>query len=128
MAKKRKYTPEAWQTTKANDHFTPIYDSLMLSEPFQSLTATQKYMLIILHSRYRGDFTAGRTVECRHATFKKYGVRDSHTISKGIKALERAGFIEVERQGFHTKSKTGGELYRLPTKYRFSSRWQQHNE
>ena len=121
MARKKKRVPETFESCgKSNEHFTALYDSMIESAAYKSLSSSARTVYTVIKSKYRGDFT-GNEITCPYAVFEEYGLQHT-TVKRALDDLENAGFIEVERQGFTTKN-----LHREPNIYRLSSRWSKGN-
>ena len=111
MTRKKREPPKRWQTPKSNEHFTPLYDSLIESEQWKKLSHAARELYILIYHEYRGTYT-GNSVKCPYTDIMKYGFSRA-TISKCIKELEKEGFITCE----------SGGLTRAPNVYHFSDKW-----
>lgn len=120
--KLNKYSPESFETSKPNEHFTRFYDSMITSDAFMALTSSARTVFLILKLQFKGNYT-GNTVTCPYATIQKYGLNTT-TIKKAILDLEEKGFIKIEYGARQTRDK---ELKRQPNKYKFIDSWKTYS-
>lgn len=121
-AKRNKYSPEAFETSKPNEHYTRLYDSMLTSEAFMALTSSARSVLLILKLQFKGNYT-GNTVICPYSTIQKYGLNTT-TIKNALLDLSEKGFIEIE---YGTLQMKGKELKRQPNKYKFIDAWKSYS-
>ena len=118
MARKKRYTPEHFETTASSEHFTRLYDSMLKSEAWKDLNHASRTVYLVLKMQYKGDFS-GKTIQCPYKVFQEYGMNTS-TIRSALRGLEEHGFIKVEHGVMVTRN-----LHREPNEYTFISDWQQ---
>lgn len=121
--KTAKYKPEAFETKRSSDHFTRLYDSMLESDAFKSLTHAARTVYLILKLQYRGSFT-GATVICPYKEFQSYGMNTA-TVRKALSDLEQYGFIRIEHG---TRQYKDSNLKRQPNEYTFSDKWQEYRK
>lgn len=139
MARKKKYIPKPFESKgetfidengKARaDTSANIYESMLLSRAFMTLTSKQQILYIYCKSQYYGhrkpekdfpdieQFQGADIFYLNWNTVKKYGLyKDSmhSNFYKDMKALCEHGFIE---------NISSGKSRRTKTVYRFNSEW-----
>lgn len=113
MAKKKQRDPPPKFATDGDwhVHHVILFDDMLDSPAYLSLSAHAKEAYTILMQEYKGNYT-GSTVICPYSTFKKKGVRPN-TLSRALLQLEIFGFVEIEHGG----------LEHQPSRYKFISKW-----
>lgn len=116
MGKKRsQYEPQAWETVKGKGHWTRLYDDLLDSPAFMTLTPEAKILYFYMKRQYDGPYNKEKDTiifPYNHAV-NNIGIRKGN-IRSCINELEQFGFIKTTR---------GGGLYREPSRYTFIMGW-----
>lgn len=111
--------PRPWQTKNQHKHFTKLYDDLIGSIAFKTLSPQAKNLYIELASRYKNNFSDEKfgvdCVVCPYSQLTHITLNTS-SLRKYFKELEKHGFIDT---------KCGG-LYRKCNVYHLSDRWQNY--
>ena len=119
MSKKStKYKPLPFETARPHDHYSRIYDDMIYSEAYKSLSHAARTAYMILKAQYRGNYT-GNSVICPYREFKQFGM-GTQTVNNALSDLENKGFIQIKHG---TKQAKGSHLNRQPNEYIFSDKW-----
>jgi len=134
MKKRKPYEKRAFESDGSNsDTSSNIYESMLLSPAWRSLTAQQKVLYVNCKAQYYAEkrkpkltddphennktlFTMNRQKACEK--YKLYKDNNRHGLYRDLKALCNKGFIRCEWNGKSTKSKSI---------YSFSSEWQHYS-
>ena len=120
MARKKKYVPKSFESSKAGDVSANIYASMMQSEAWSNLTNNARVLYLYMKLQYYGQKTIpDREQECFY--FNKALVTKTYQLYTNVnqfykdkKMLIDNGFIETVENGRNTRTKNV---------YRFSSKW-----
>ncbi|MCH5299011.1 MAG: hypothetical protein J1E96_04525 [Ruminococcus sp.] len=127
MGKKNIYSVPTWLTTNPNkNRFSKLYDDMVFSPAFLSLTNNQKLLLICMQHEYNPstkakhpDNNVNEFYFNRSIYKKKYGLySNDNQFYRDRDALIKKGFIIQVKGGYTTREKTV---------YKFSDRWQRWN-
>jgi len=100
MGRKKRSPPPAFATRKGTwekNHYVMLFDDLLDSPAYISLSSSAKVTYTILMQEYKGEFTGSKVI-CPYSTFEKKGMR-ANTLSTALLQLEVFGFIKVDRGG-----------------------------
>jgi len=113
MGRKKKRDPPPSFATSGDwhTHYVVMFDDLLNSPAYVSLSASAKEAYTILLQEYKGPYT-GPKVICPYATFEAKGMRTG-TLPRALVELEIFGFITYE----------SGGLGHRPSIYHFSGEW-----
>ena len=120
--RKSKNSCEPFEAVNGHEHFTRLYDSMLESSAYRSLSHAARTVYIELKKQYKGSYT-GDTVICPYKVFQEYGM-NTVTIKNALCDLEEKGFIEVI-QG--TPQAQGCNIRRQANQYRFTSAWKNYD-
>lgn len=139
MSRKRSvYKPKAFESrglgkikdSTLSESFASIYESMLLSEAWQSLTDRQKNLYLLCKAQYYGhrkpnqDFKDMESLDslCFYlprkmviTIYKAYKPSMERYLYKDMRVLEERGFLDLVASGRANHSKSI---------YRYSSRWQ----
>lgn len=120
MAKKGLYEPQFWETNSGRGHWTRLFDDMVETPAFKSLTPEAKILYFFLKKEYKGAYndTKDTVILPYTQAVDLTGIRKGN-IRKHIDELERFGFISV---------KSNGGLYRSPNEYTFMKEWKYIND
>ena len=121
MARKKKYVPKAFESSKAGDVSANIYASMMQSKAWSNLTNNARVLYMFMKLQYYGQKTIpDREQECFYfnkamfmKTYQLY--TNTNQFYKDRKLLIENGFIETVENGKTTRTKS---IYRLSSKWR----------
>lgn len=140
MMARKKYTPKSFEsvgkvkTTSGKekaDTSANIFESMLLSQAFQSLNARQRILYVICKAQYYGkrkpekdypeidQFQGDDKFYLNWSLVQRYGVYRpsmSSNFYADMKALADKGFIEII---------SSGKTHRKKTIYKFSDRWKE---
>lgn len=122
MARKKKYVPKTFESSKSGDVSANIYASMMQSRAWGNLTNNARVLYLYMKLQYYGQKTIpDREQECFYfnkALFLKiYQLyTNANQFYKDKKLLIDNGFIEIVENGKTTRTKSI---------YRFSSKWRE---
>jgi hypothetical protein len=112
MSKKKRDPPPSFATSGDwHKHYIVLFDDLLNSPAYISLSSPAKEAYTILLQEYKGPYT-GPNVICPYSTFQSKGMRAA-TLSRALLELETFGFISYE----------SGGLGHRPSKYHFKDEW-----
>lgn len=114
MGNKKTYQPPPKFLTPSgnnHEHHICLYDSMLNSYSWRSLSNGARSLYLIILSQYKGKYT-GDTVICPYSYMQKHGIRRG-SIPKWSKELQEKGFIKI----------AGGGLYKQPNQYKLIGEW-----
>ena len=124
--KNKRHKAPSFQSSRAgNEKFTPIYDSMLYSTAFKSLTNRQKLLLVYMNSKYGGANAKNHPENNPKAFYFNRHIykdelllytNDSH-FARDRDALIEKGFIICLDCGVNTRTKAV---------YRYSDMWQNY--
>lgn len=131
MAKKEKYVPKSFESTKTRDSYASIYMSMLMSQSWQNLTKNQQLLYVYCKAQYYAEhntpkpkikklseiefsecFTMNKSKWCKLYHLYKDG--NQNGFIRDMRALMENGFIEVVENGRTTRTKSI---------YKFSDKW-----
>lgn len=121
MARKKKYVPKSFESSKAGDVSANIYASMMQSRAWGNLTNNARVLYLYMKLQYYGQKTIpDREQECFY--FNKALVTKNYQLYTNVnqfykdkKMLIDNGFIETVENGKNTRTKS---IYRFSSKGR----------
>lgn len=120
--------------TPRNDTFARIYESMLWSEAFQSLTKNQRLLYVYCKAQIMGkrkpkqdykEYELYQEEECFYfclhdaINYKLYSYGGKGSFYKDMQALEKAGFIKKVSSGQKSKSKN---VYKLVSDWQYKNK------
>lgn len=134
MARKKKYIPKAFESAGApNDTSANLYESMLTSPAFISLTKRQRLLYLYCKSQYYGKrkpskdfkeldmFQDDACFYMNRATIEKYNL-----YTKGNNGAFYDDIKELENKGFITRELQGGGNGHTKSVYKFSGKWKEY--
>lgn len=111
--KKKREPPQKWESISDHERFVRIFESMINSPAFKTLTPVATKIYFILKNEYRGNYTMNN-VKCPYSTMIDNGI-SRNSIPPALRLLEALGFITIE----------SGSIMRQPSVFHFSDKWKE---